>query len=66
MGPGELDLLRQRATGTVSAPEPFQAALTRLKAETPVQYTPHAIQDMLIEWYDGPKIGKQSWDHCCS
>lgn len=59
MGPGELDLLRQRAAGTVSTPEPFQAALASLKADTPAQYTPHALKDMLIEWYDGPKIGKR-------
>jgi hypothetical protein len=60
MGPGELDLLRQRAAGTVPAPETFQAALASLNTDTPVRYSPHALKDILVEWYDGPKIGEQS------
>lgn len=57
MGPGELNLLRQRVAGSVPMPPPFQAALASLKANTPAQYTPHALRDVLVEWYDGPKIG---------
>lgn len=59
MGPAELDLLRQRAAGRVPAPPPFAAALKSLQDATPRQYTPHAIKDIMCEWYDGPKIGKQ-------
>lgn len=57
MGPGELSLLRQRIAGTAPAPPPFAAAVESLKADTPAQYTPHALKDVYVEWYDGPKIG---------
>lgn len=39
------------------APPPFKAAVDSLAADTPVQYTPHALPEVLVEWNDGPKIG---------
>jgi hypothetical protein len=62
MGPKELALLQQRATGAVAAPPPFQSALDALKAATPAQYLPHALRDILVEWdkngVPGKRIGK--------
>jgi hypothetical protein len=57
MGPKELTLLQQRATGAVAAPPPFQAAVEALKAATPIQYSPHAIPDILMEWDKNDKPG---------
>lgn len=57
LGPGEVALLQQRASGAALAPDPFAAAAESLRADTPLTYTPHALADVHVEWYEGPKIG---------
>eukprot|EP00775_Hariotina_reticulata_P008807 gene8807-8986_t len=57
MGPGELNLLRQRAARAVEVDQVWLAALQSLLADTPVSYTPHALTDVLVEWDNGPKRG---------
>ena len=57
MGPREVLLLQQRVAGTVPAPPPFTAAVASLRQDTPLDYSPHALEDVYVEWYDGPKIG---------
>jgi len=57
MGPGELNLLRQRAAHAVEEDQVWLAALQSLLDDTPTSYTPHALKDVLVEWDNGPKRG---------
>jgi hypothetical protein len=50
MGPGELAVLQQRASGASAAPATFAAAVQSLAADTPLDYAPHALRDVLVEW----------------
>jgi hypothetical protein len=59
MGPAELSLLQQRLAGTAPAPPPFAAAVASLKADTPAQYTPHALVDVWVGWKNEPKTGNR-------
>lgn len=71
LGPAEFALFQQRVAAVSAAntvgtyppppppppPPPFEAAVASLRADTPAVYVPHALKDVLVEWYDGPKIG---------
>jgi hypothetical protein len=65
MGPAELSLLQQRLAGTVPAPPPFAAAVASLKADTPAQYTPHALKDVWVGWNNEPKTGEGGRSKIC-
>eukprot|EP00879_Flechtneria_rotunda_P030349 GHRR01032973.1.p1 GENE.GHRR01032973.1~~GHRR01032973.1.p1 ORF type:complete len:171 (+),score=41.40 GHRR01032973.1:84-596(+) len=60
MGPGELNLLKQRASGAAPTDQVWQRALQQLSNDTPKQYSTHVLADVHIEW-EGPKIGHKEF-----
>ncbi|WIA35436.1 hypothetical protein OEZ86_003877 [Tetradesmus obliquus] len=58
MGPAEVQLLQQRASGAAAADDTWRQALQALQASTPLAYNHHALKDFQCEW-EGPKVGHE-------
>jgi hypothetical protein len=51
MGPQEIGLLRQRVA---AGQQPWAAAAKQLSQDTPLDYTPHALQNFDVGWNGAP------------